>query len=371
MSQTIISHNDPKTQKKWSADLAVDARKKSYFESKFISTSDNSIIQRKTELDNGAGDRISFDLSVQMRGEATYGDARLEGKEESMKFYTDEVCIDQVRKAASGGGKMTRKRTSHDMRSVAKNRLSDWFARFYDEALFMYLSGARGINADFIESLTYTGFARNPFEAPDDAHLLFGGDALSKQTITSEDIMSREVIERACTKATMMQAEDPNTANMVPVKINSEEHYVCVMSPYQEHDLRNSDKGGWLEIQKAAAAAEGKSNPIFKGGLGMINNTILHSHRNAIRFGDYGASADLPASRALFMGRQAAVVAYGNGGGGLRYQWVEDSKDYGNELTVASGFIGGIKKTRFNERDFGVISIDTYAKNPNPGSTPA
>lgn len=368
MSQTIVSHNDPKTQKKWSADLAVDARKKSYFEAKFIGTSENSIIQRKTELDTGSGDRISFDLSVQMRGEATYGDARLEGKEESLKFYTDEVNIDQVRKAASSGGRMTRKRTVHDLRTVAKGRLSDWFARFYDEAIFMYLSGARGINADFIETPAYTGFARNPFETPDDGHILFGGDAISKQTLTSADIMTRSVIERACTKATMMQAEDPETANMVPVKINSEEHYVCVMSPYQEFDLRNNDAGGWLEIQKAAAAAEGKSNPIFKGGLGMINNTVLHSHRNVIRFDDYGASADLAASRALFMGRQAAVVAYGNSGGGLRYQWEEETKDYGNELTVASGFIGGMKKTRFNDRDFGVLSIDTYATDPNPAT---
>ncbi len=368
MSQTVIPFGDQKAQKKWSADLAVDTRKKSYFESKFIGTDDNSIIQRKTDLDSASGDRISFDLSVQMRGKPTYGDARVEGKEESLKFYTDEVNIDQVRHAASAGGRMTRKRTSHDLRKVAKNRLSDWFARFYDEALFMYLSGARGINADFIEDESYTGFARNPFEAPDDAHLLFGGAAVSKQTITSDDIMTRDVIERACTKATMMQAEDPETANMVPVKINSEEHYVCVMSPYQEHDLRNSDKGGWLEIQKAAAGAEGRNNPIFKGGMGMINNTVLHSHRNVIRFSDYGASANLPAARALFMGRQAAVVAYGNGGGGLRFSWEEDVKDYGNEPTVASGFIGGIKKTRFNNRDFGVLTIDTYAKDPNPAT---
>lgn len=368
MSQTVIPFGDPKAQKKWSADLAVDTRKKSYFEAKFIGTDENSIIQRKTDLDSASGDRISFDLSVQMRGKPTYGDARVEGKEESLKFYTDEVNIDQVRHAASAGGRMTRKRTSHDLRKVAKNRLSDWFARFYDEALFMYLSGARGINADFIEDESYTGFARNPFEAPDDGHLLFGGAAVSKQTITSDDIMTRDVIERACTKATMMQAEDPETANMVPVKINSEEHYVCVMSPYQEHDLRNSDKGGWLEIQKAAAGAEGRNNPIFKGGMGMINNTVLHSHRNVIRFSDYGASANLPAARALFMGRQAAVVAYGNGGGGLRFSWEEDVKDYGNEPTVASGFIGGIKKTRFNNRDFGVLTIDTYAKDPNPAT---
>jgi N4-gp56 family major capsid protein len=365
MSQTVVAFGDVKAQKKWSANLAVDVVKKSYFEGKFIGTDDNSIIQRKTELESDAGDRISFDLCVQMRGEPTYGDRRLEGKEEQLKFFTDEVSIDQVRKSASAGGRMTRKRTAHDLRGTARDRLGDYFSRLFDELVFMYLSGSRGINADFIEGLTYTGFANNAFQAPDVDHLLYGGVATSKASLATTDTMSRVVIERANVKAGMMQAMNPDTANMVPASIEGgNDSYVCVMSLFQEHQLRTADAAGWLEIQKAAAAAEGRNNPIFKGGLGMIGNCILHSHRNVIRFADYGAGANLPAARALFMGRQAGVVAYGSKGG-LRFDWQEETKDYGNEPTVASGFIGGIKKTQFNGKDFGVIAIDTYAKDPN------
>lgn len=365
MSQTVIAFGDPKAQKKWSANLAVDTRKKSYFENRFIGTDDNNIIQRKTELETDAGDRISFDLCVQMRNRPTYGDQRLEGKEESLKFYTDEVIIDQVRHAASAGGKMSRKRTAHDMRMIAKNRLGDYFARLVDELFFMYLSGARGINQDFIEALDYTGFAGNPFDAPDSTHQLYGGAASSKATLTASDKMSVSVIEKAIVKAAMMQALDPKVANMVPVTNGADDQYVLLMSPFQEYDLRTSTTTGqWLDIQKAAAAAEGRKNPIFMGGLGMINNTVLHKHRNVIRFDDYGSGQNVKAARALFMGRQAAVVAYGTAGG-LRYSWEENTKDYGNEPTVASGFIGGIKKTRFNGKDFGVLSIDTAAADPN------
>ena len=264
----------------------------------------------------------------------------------------------------SAGGKMSRKRTAHDMRTVAKGRLSDYFARLVDELFFIYLSGARGINEDFIEDTSFTGFAGNAMQAPDSDHLLYGGTAVSKASLTTSDKMTRNVIERAVNKAMMMQARNPQTANMVPVSNGSEDQYVMVMSPDQEYDLRTSDTGGWLEIQKAAAAAEGRNNPIFLGGLGMVNNTILHKHRSVIRFSDYGSGSNLPAARALFMGRQAGVVAYGTSGG-LRYSWEETTKDYGNESAVASGFMGGIKKTRFNNRDFGVISIDTYAKDPN------
>ncbi|MGK9200497.1 N4-gp56 family major capsid protein [Sinorhizobium meliloti] len=364
MSQTVVAFGDPKAQKKWSGALFIDITKKSYFDRKFIGTSDEFCIQRLTDLESEAGDTISFDLSIQLRNKPTYGDNRLEGKEENLKFFTDQVFIDQMRHGVSAGGKMSRKRTAHNMRQIGKNRLSDYWSKFNDQMLFIYLSGARGINEDFIEDTTWAGHAGNPIQAPDAGHIIYGGTATVKASITAESKMTRAVIERAQVHARMMSAKDPKNANMMPLMINGESHYVCVMNPFQEHDLRNSDQGGWLEIQKAAAAAEGRNNPIFKGGLGMINNTVLHSHEWAIRFNDYGAGADVPAGRALFMGRQAGVIAFGSAGG-FRYTWTEETKDHGNEPVVASGVIDGVKKTRFNDRDYGVISIDTAAKDPN------
>jgi hypothetical protein len=46
----------------------------------------------------------------------------------------------------------------------------------------------------------------------------------------------------------------------------------------------------------------------------------------------------------------------------MRYTWEETVKDYKNEPAIAAGFIGGMKKSRFNKKDFGVLSIDTAAK---------
>lgn len=364
MGQTVIPFGDPKAQKKWSGQLFVETTKKSYFD-RFEGNNENSVIQRKTELESDAGDKISFDLSVQLRGRPTLGDDRLKGNEEALKFYTDEVIIDQMRKSVSAGGKMSRKRTAHDLRRVAKDRLSDYWSQYIDELKFIYLSGARGINEDFIEPVGYLGHAGNQLRAPDAQHLLFGGDATSKATLTADDKMSRSLVERAATKARMMRARDPKTANLLPISVNGEKHYVILMSPFQEYDLREEvGEKGWLEVQKAAAGAEGRSSPIFKGGLGMINNIVLHSHESAIRFSDYGAGSNVAAARALFLGKQAAVIAYGTAGG-LRFTWEEEVDDFGNEPVVAAGTILGISKTRFNKRDFGVVSIDTAAKDPN------
>lgn len=360
---TTIAYGDPQAQKKWSGSLFIDTVKKSYFDRKFIGESDNSVIQRLTDLESDAGDEISFDLAVQLRQKPTTGDARLQGKEESLRWFTDTVKIDQMRHGVSAGGKMSRKRTVHNVRKIAKDKLSDYWAKYIDEMRFIYLSGARGMNEDFTEDAAWVGHAGNPLQAPDPAHLIYGGDATGKADLATADKMTRILIERAEVAARMMRAKDPSTASMVPVDINGEAHYVCLMNPFQEHDLRTSDTGGWLEIQKAAAAAEGRNNPIFKGGLGMINKVVLHSHESVIRFNDYGGGA-VEAARALFMGRQAGVTAYGSSGG-LRFSWNEELQDHKNEPVISAGVIKGVKKTRFNGKDFGILSIDTAAADPN------
>ena len=142
------------------------------------------------------------------------------------------------------------------------------------------------------------------------------------------------------------------------------------MHPFQAYDLRrNSSAGQWIDVQKAAAAAEGSTkNPMFKGGLGMYNDVILHSHRATINFSDYGAGLNVPAARGLFMGRQAGVVAFGSPGTGLRFDWAEEVEDRGNQVVITTGSIFGVKKTAFTidgtSRDFGVIAVDTAAASP-------
>lgn len=364
MSSTVIAWGDPKAQKKWSTTLAIESARKSYFKRRgFIGTGENNVIEEKVELKTDAGDRVSFDLSVLLRQRPTYGDKRVKGKEEALRFFSDEVVIDQMRHPVSAGGRMSRKRTIHDMRKVAKDRLADYWKQYVDELMFIHLSGARGVNEEFIEPAGITTLGPNALLPPDGQHIMFGGAATAKAEITAADVMSRKLIERVVTSAKMMRAVDPDASNIVPVDIEGSPHYVMVLSPFQAYDLRTNAASDWLDIQKAAAAAEGRSSLLFKGGLGMINNVILHEHENVIRFSDYGAGASLPAARALFMGRQAGVVAYGTPSG-QRFEWKEEMEDYGNEPTVVAGVIMGFKKTRFNARDFGLIAVDTYAKNP-------
>jgi len=368
MARTIVGLNDAKAVKKYSAFLAVDTAKISYFNKKFMGKGPEAStpIQMLPHLENDAGEQITYDLSVQLKMQPVEGDDVLEGQEEDLKFYTDQVYIDQMRGGVNTGGKMTRKRTIHDLRKVARKRQAEWWSRIFDELFFMYLSGARGINTDYTFPTSYSGFANNSLTAPDTAHLMYGGNATSKASLDATDKMNVNLIERAATKATMIGGGTQETPQLQPIMIDGEEHFVLLMNPFQAFDLRTATgSSDWLEIQKSAATAEGRKSPIFRGSLGMHNNVVLHSHKSAIRFSDYGAGSNVAAGRALFMGAQAAVCAFGSPGTGLRFDWHEEPRDNGNQAVITTGSIFGVKKSTFNSKDFGLIALDTAAADPN------
>lgn len=274
-----------------------------------------------------------------------------------------------MRMGVNTGGRMTRKRTIHDLRKIARVRQSELWARVFDEIIFIYLSGARGVNADYVFPTTYTGFANNSLTAPDANHLKYGGAATAKNNLASTDKMSLSLIDGLKARAQLMGGGTTGVPQIQPININGEEHYVFLMNPVQEYDLRtNTSTGQWLDIQKQLTLAEGKNNAIFKGGLGMYNDIIMHVHKAVVRFSDYGAGANVAAARALFMGRQAGVVAFGSPGTGLRFDWHEESRDNGNQAVISTSSIFGVKKSTFTTQaganDFGVIAADTAAADP-------
>lgn len=368
MARTIVGVNDPKAVKRYAGLMAYDTSQKSYFNQRFMARGAEAEvpIQILTDLETDAGETISYDLLAELRMAPVEGEDVLEGKEEAQRFYTDSIYIDQARCGVNTGGRMTRKRTLNNLREKAKRQQSSWWARLQDELTFIYLSGARGINANFLLPLGYTGRAGNALVTPDSNHQMFGNDATAFNNIDATDKFDLRMIDRAKTKADSQGGGATNIPVLQPCKFDGNETYVCVMHTFQEDDLRsNTSTGQWLDIQKAAAASEGRNNPMFKGGLGMYRNVVLHSHRNVIRFNNAGAGANVEAARALFMGSQAAVVAYGSPGTNQRYDWNEETRDNGDKVVITTSSIFGIKKVTFTTevgpQDFGLFALDTAA----------
>jgi N4-gp56 family major capsid protein len=227
-----------------------------------------------------------------------------------------------------------------------------------DEEIMCYLAGARGIDTSFHQATSWTGRANNTLTAPDSSHIIYCGDATGKADMDSADKMDLSVIERLVAKAETL---DPM---IQPFMINGTKKFVLLMHTFQAFDLRTGvTENDWLTIHKATD--RGSSSLMYKNALGEYADVILHKHRNVIRFSDYGASGTVPAGRALFLGAQAGLIAYGQNAGPQRYSWNEETDDRGNALAITAGTIFGIKKSRYNSQDFGVVAVDAYCKDPN------
>lgn len=368
MSGQVVGLGDPKAIQKYSGLLAVDVPRESFWGSSMMSKGEvpKAPIQRLDDLEDEHGDRISFDLRMQFRGQMTEGDDVAEDDAEDMKFASDVVYIDQMRKVADTGGRMTKQRTLHNLRSLARDGLTEIFARAFDEMITIYLSGARGINADMVWPLGWAGRANNAITAPDTQHLMYGGAATSKASMVAGDTMSKILLDKLRTKAAMMGGGSSQIPAIQPVSVKGGKKFVVVMTPPQEHALRNdTGTSGWFEITKALTTAVGRESPIYQNALGEYRDMVLQMHKTVIRFSDYGAGANVNAARGLFLGRQAGLIAFTNAGTGMPFKWVEKDKDGENKLLIFAGAMVGFKKSTFkipttgSTLDFGVIAFDT------------
>lgn len=107
----------------------------------------------------------------------------------------------------------------------------------------------------------------------------------------------------------------------------------------------------WLQAQYNCAE-RGIENPLFSGMLGVWDGVVLHEYENLQRT-QTGASKAM-VGHALLLGCQAGVQAIGK-----EPFWKEKSFDYENKVGFAVGGIMGFGKSKFNEKDFGVVQIIT------------
>jgi N4-gp56 family major capsid protein len=175
--------------------------------------------------------------------------------------------------------------------------------------------------------------------------------------LDSSDIIDLFDIERFVAKAETL---DPM---IQPFMVNGEKKFVCLMHTFQAFQLRTAtSEQDWLAIHKATD--RGQKAMMYKNAMGEYADVVLHKHRNCVRFTDYGSGSDVLAARALFLGAQAGMIAYGQNSSPQRYSWNEETDDRGNALAITAGTIFGVKKSRYNSKDFGVIVFDSYCPVP-------
>jgi N4-gp56 family major capsid protein len=345
--------NSPLAVKKWAPKLMKEALKET-FAAQFMGEDENSLIQVKTELKD-KGDRVTIGLRQQLQGEGVSGDDDLEGNEEALETYTDNLIIDQLGHATRSKGEMSEQRVSFDVREENKDALADWWSDRWDDWFFNQItSNTNVVNVKFTGMQAVTAADADHIVLPSNpAGVVLSENSLSDTTIYR---FSLALIDRAREKGKLA------VNALRPIKIGSSRMLVAFIHPTQVTSLRQGVASSqWSDIQLAALAARNESdNPLYTGALGIYNNVILHESVRIPRLiAAQGGNGFV--HRAVLCGAQAAAVAFGKRNSKASpMTWTEKTFDYGNKLGVAARCIAGLKKMRYNGSDFGAFTMSSY-----------
>jgi hypothetical protein len=134
-----------------------------------------------------------------------------------------------------------------------------------------------------------------------------------------------------------------------PVKVSGKSYYVLLVHPDCMYDLKND-----ATFQQAMREAQirGAENPLFKDATAIWDGVVVHEHENCTIAADAGAGTDVPWGKAVIMGAQCLVWAWGS-----RAEVVSETFDYKREHGYAWKMICGTNKPVFNSLDYGSFGV--------------
>lgn len=335
------------TVNQWSAQAFYQWINKTFMRN-LMGEDENAVVQVKRDLAEGRGDKIKYDLLLDLEGDGVDGDDILEDNTEGLDYQQDSVNIDQKRHAVEART-MSQQRTVHNLRRDGMRKLTDWWSKRFDIWGHAHLAGTAGSgNANATRAAAFDGFAGNSYTAPDAAHLI-DKSGVGPMLVTYIDAC----VETAQTLEPLIR----------PVMIGGQPYYILLCHPYSWTELRSGSAaaGSWVDLQKSAGV-RGMDNPIFSGASGIYNNTIIY----VSNYVPYDTATNV--AHNIFMGCQSLVMAFGNAydeldqetyGKEQLFAWLEQRRDFGNRKMIGGGMVFGLKKPRFNGADFGTIVLRT------------
>lgn len=346
-------------------------------------------VVRITDLAKGAGDEVDMQLFHQLSGRPTMGDKKLAGRLENMSFADFSLKISQTRHGVDAGGKMSQKRTKHDLIKTARALLADgYYGRLVDQRGFAQLAGARGdysatdIILPLADDPEFAEIMINPLTAPTYERHFFGGDATSFEAIDAADRFNLGCVDNMSLFLAEM-ANPIQPIRMVADPSGGEPLYVLYVTPRQWHDFYTSSSGKDWQAMLASAMerSKGWNHPIFRGEGAMWRGILVKQYKGMpIRFNQgstvkvcaanstTGAEVDKVAGtlidRAVLLGGQALANAFGSGEKGGSFGMHQEPADHGNSNEISIRWVSGLQKIRFKQRngniqDHGCMVLDT------------
>jgi N4-gp56 family major capsid protein len=367
MGTTSYPVNDAMAVKLWSRVLDHEALKYTAI-FPLIGDDEASIIHMQDALSKGPGDAITYAIVMQL-AQAGFSENQLaEGNGEQLTTYSDQLVINELMAVAGVKSRRTidQQRVPWDLRNTAKGRLGDWYAKRYSVSFFNQVCGYTPQT-----DVRYTGL--NPVTAASATRIIRQSNRASDDLLVAGDTWTLDMLDKA--KEMAITA----TPMIRPIKIKGgsnrangrsdfnntlEDMYVAYLHPYQVTAMRrNTSTGQFNDLAKyAAMGREETGNKIFSGAIGVYNSVIMRSAIDVTN-GVSATGADVPtAKRAVLLGGQAAMMGFGRDNGPNKITWNEELFDHKRRLEISALTIHGIKKTKYNNVDYGTIVMSTYAQ---------
>lgn len=364
MGYTAYPVNDALAVKLWSRTLEHEALKFTDI-GPLLGTNANAIIQQKTETQKGPGDQITFGIRMQLNGAGFSENDLAEGNGEQLTTYNDALLINELGHVVGVKSRYTidQQRVPFNLREEARDGLADWWAKRYSVAFFNQVCGYTPQN-----DVRYTGL--NAVTAPSAGRIVRQNNKASDDLLVAGDEFTLDLLDTVKLQATTA------TPPIRPVKVGGggdrmrrdfnytlTDKFVCMLHPNQIQQIRrNTSTGQWFDIERAALmGGKGTNSPIYTGAMGEYNGIILRQAVDVTN-GVSAAGADVPtAKRAVFLGGQSAIMAFGQDNGPTKYRWNEELFDHKRKLEVSAWSIYGLKKTRFNAVDYGCFVISSFS----------
>jgi N4-gp56 family major capsid protein len=365
MSITSYAVNDALAIKLWSRKLDHEALKYTDI-GPLIGDDPDSVIHRKTETQKGPGDQVTYAIRMQLSGAGFTENQLAEGNGESLTTYSDKILINELGHVVGVKSEYTidQQRVPFNLREEAKGGLADWYAKRFSVAFFNQVCGNTvqtdtrftGLNA----TIAATRIIRQSGRASDD--LLVAGDTFTLNLIDK----AKEAAITATPKVRPARFAGGSSggSGMGRRDYNKTltDKYVMYLHPYQITDLRtNTSSGQWLDLTKAAQMGRGTDSPIYTGAIGEYNSVILRSSFDVAAGISAGGVVVANTYRAVLLGGQACMIAFGQKNSQTKYRWNEELFDHKRRLEVSAWTIHGLKKTVYNSLDYGCIAVSTYA----------
>ena len=349
---------------------------------RYMGRGTNAIIRTISSSVTDGGKTVVMPLIGLIRGEGVSGSQVLEGNEDDMDTYADEIRVNWRRNAVKVP-KSTSYNTSLDLLNAAKPRLRDWAANVVlKKALIQQMQGIviPGVSVTDADGTSYsapdtvvpyaqaTAAQRNAFVVNNSDRILFGADianassgvmATALATIdNTNDKLTPALISKAKRIAQETASLTATTANNIsPITpyttADGEEWFVMFVHPRAMRDLRND---ATMTQANRDARERGENNPLFRGGDLLWDGVIIREMFDLELIAGAGASG-IDVAHNFLAGQSALAVAWGQ-----EPRVITDrDQDYQFRPAVAVEELIGVKKTSFAGKQYGGISVFTAA----------